>query len=115
LKVIRDTFSYSYGHGAIGLTCNHCAYYKYNGDLEIGSFKRSYCSLHNFSLKIMRNEKDRIFGEWFCKQFKNKNAFEWGLKEFNQLKDQLEENILYQASGKENLKGIHFKDLDLFE
>ncbi|UFH58044.1 hypothetical protein [Sulfurovum mangrovi] len=111
MKVIRDIFSYSYGHGAIGLTCNYCIYYKFNEDLEIGSLKRSYCSLHNFSLKIMRNEEDRILGEWFCKQFENKNAFEWGLKEFYQLKDELEDNVLYQACGKKYLNGTYFKDL----
>lgn len=56
-----------------------------------------------------------VSGEWFCKQFNNKNAHEIGIMEFETIKNDLEENILYEACQKEYLCMTHFDELKKIE
>ncbi len=106
MKKIKDIFSYSVGHGAIGISCSHkCKYFTYLN-------KQRKCIKHNVLLDIMLNDNGYVKGEWFCKNFEDSgDTHSIGIIEFNQIKDKLEDNILYEACGKEYLCMIPFDKL----
>jgi len=107
MKKIKDIFSYSVGHGAIGLSCSHkCKYYKYFN-------RKRECTKHNLNLNSIMLKKNTNFvkGEYFCKDYKDIGAHEIGLREFMQIKNKLEYNILYETCMKPYLCMTSFDKL----
>ena len=56
-----------------------------------------------------------VRGEYFCKQFDNIHPFPTAVEEFNIIKNDLEENILYEACQKEYLCMTSFDELEKIE
>jgi hypothetical protein len=74
------------------------------------------CTFHNISLNLELGNNGGVAGEWFCKTFVNSGkAFPKALEEFNSIKDQLEENVLYEACQKEYLCMTPFDELEKIE
>jgi hypothetical protein len=115
MKKIKDPFSYSVGHGAIGISCDHlCKYFKYNI-----LTKERFCLRHHVKLNnVFIGDDGFREGEFFCTDYENcinnisKGAHKLGLEEFNSIKDELEENILYEACGKEYLCMTPFDEIE---
>ena len=100
MKKIKDSFSYSVGHGAIGISCSHkCKYFSYSKEK-----KKRKCIKYNLSLDLIMVKDDGfIKGEYICNGYEDNGAHEIGLIEFYKIKNELEDNILYEACGKEYL------------
>ena len=111
MKKTKDRFSYGVGWGCAGISCSFCKHSLARRNEDTRKVKSAKCTLYNISLNIRINEGGHIEGEYFCKNFTDKNAFPQGLEEFNQMQDELEENVLYRAIGEDYLKAIPFKDL----
>lgn len=111
MKQIKDPFSYSVGWGASGIMCSFCTYCVAIRNEITKNIQSSKCNLYNISLNIQVSQEGFIRGEYFCKKFDNTNPFPLAVKEFLTIKDELEENVLYEACGKEYLHAIPFKEL----
>ena len=118
MRKVRDIFSYSVGHGAIGISCDHrCRFFSYNKKT-----KQRKCLIHNILLNdIFLTKQGYVKSEFFCNNYENfankesLGAHETGLIEFNNIKNQLEENILYEACQKEYLCMTSFDELEKIE
>jgi hypothetical protein len=115
MKKIKDIFSYSVGWGSAGIMCSFCKYLAVKEDRISGEITQCYCALHHVKLDVLRNEDGHFSGEYFCKDFNSKNLFPEAAEEFNSIKDQLEENVLYEACQKEYLCMIPFDELEKIE
>jgi hypothetical protein len=112
MKKVKDIFSYSVGWGSAGVMCSFCKYLKVKEDKVSGEIILCYCALHKLKLDILRNKDGYFSGEYFCKDFSNENPFPQAVEEFNSIKDQLEENVLYEACQKEYLCMTPFDELE---
>jgi len=106
MKKIIDPFSYSVGHGALGLSCADCMYYEFNADPI-----NRWCKLHKSSLNVMVDENGYLSGEWFCKSYVDNGAHEIGKNEFESIREELEEDILYQACQEKYLSMLSFDEI----
>jgi hypothetical protein len=111
MKKIKDIFSYSIGWGSSGVMCSFCKYSLGEVNQETKKIKSMKCTLHNIILNIQINSDGYIEGEYFCKNFYNTNPFPKAVEEFKNIKNELEENILYEACEEEYLIGISFENL----
>ncbi len=103
---IKDPFSYSVGHGFAGISCQLCNHYAF-----VKKELYSKCTYNNFILNILRDKNGYARGEWFCKNFESNNTFTYAVEEFSTIKDELEDNVLYEACNKEYLRAIPFDEL----
>jgi hypothetical protein len=97
---IRDPFSYSGRWDSVGLDCSNCDNFDPPSqwpDLN----KEICCVLHGVSLEIELGKDGYKRWEWFCKDFKNKNALPKAVDEFNSIRDLLATRILYRAYGRD--------------
>ncbi len=113
MKRIKDILLYKCRWDSLGVNCVFCKYHVSKG-LPITYL---CCKKYSLSLNIeLCINKDGIAGgicgEWFCKDFEDDgNACPDGIKEFEKIKDQLEENVLYEACQEEYLCMIPFSKL----
>jgi len=115
MNKIKNPFTYSVGHGFIGLSCGHrCKYFIF--DKKSNERK---CLLYKLLLNhIMLNEHGSIRSEFFCKKYENfksensSGAHEIGIIEFETIKNKLEDNILYEACHKEYLCITPFDEIE---
>ena len=115
MKNIKDIFSYSARWDSVGLSCTycqHCNKKNVEGDWPTNFLK---CNLHNISLNIELREDGYLSGAWFCKAFTDNGAFPKAVEELSLIKNQLEENILYEACQKEYLCMTPFDELEKIE
>lgn len=110
MKQIKDIFEIhdKWGIGLDCCECKHCSNPRKGGCWPTNDFQ---CNLHNISLNIELKENGFLNGEYFCKNFEDLNAFPPAVEEFSTIKDELEDNVLYEACGKEYLLAIPFKEL----
>ncbi|HYG37201.1 MAG TPA: hypothetical protein VD908_01220 [Cytophagales bacterium] len=107
---MKDTFSYSARWDSIGLDCSHCK--NFLGPSEWpDKDKVSQCLLHNLSLKIELGENGYKRGEWFCKDFDDLNAFPMAVKEFELIRKELQDCVLYVGNRNGELFEIKFDRL----
>ena len=115
MKKIKNPFSYSVGHGFAGQSCSHhCRFFNYNKNTKIRA-----CALHKLNLNnVFLTEDGYVRGEFFCCNYENLidennyGAHKVGLEEFKQIKNELEENILYEACQKEYLCMTPFEEIE---
>lgn len=119
MKQIKDSFSYSTRWDSAGISCVDCKYCNRKNIADDWPTNDLKCYLHTISLNIELKDKgitpSGIGGDWFCKNFENRNewpyAFPLAVEEFSTIKDDLEDNVLYEACGKEYLRAIPFDKL----
>ena len=120
MKKIKDPFSYSARWDSAGIDCVCCKYCNKKNIKEDWPTDDLRCNYHSISLNIELHskgfKKSGIEGEWFCKDFQDrgiedKGAFPRAVEEFNSIKDELEEKILYEACEQEYLCMIPFDEL----
>jgi hypothetical protein len=115
MKRIKNVFTHSVGFGFLGLSCGHyCKYFHYNKDT-----KERKCVLYNLRLNnIFLNKDGYVRGEFFCNHYQDlsnnpyESAHPSGLEEFNKIKPQLEDYVLYEACQKEYLCMISFDEIE---
>ena len=109
---IIDPFSYSARWSSIGLNCSHCNHSQSPNTWP--DLKRVFrCNLHQISLSIVLDESGYIRGEWFCKDFDDKDAFPKAVEEVLTIKGELKQYILYRGYGGKTgrLLEIKFEDI----
>jgi hypothetical protein len=113
--MVKDNFSYSARWETVGLDCCFCI--NFCGPATWPDVGRvSNCRLHKISLAIEIGVHGYKQGEWFCKQYTDVGkAYPPALKEFETMKPQLKERILYRAAygETENLIEVRFSDTGL--
>jgi len=111
MKKVKDPFSYGARWDSAGINCVYCVYCKSVGmpPIELS------CTFHNVSLGLELGKSGGINGEWFCKAFTDNGAFPKAVEELSLIKNQLEENILYEACQKEYLCMTPFDELEKIE
>lgn len=93
---MKDPFSYSARWDSIGLDCSNCN--NFIGPEKWPDInKESRCRFHKVSLKIELNKSGYKEGEWFCKNFGNKNASPKAVEEFESAKIKFKDKILYRG------------------
>ncbi len=114
--MIKDRFSYSARWDSIGLDCAFCKHFS-EPESWPDILKISKCLKHKIYLTFELNEDGYKSGEWFCKYFEDNNgAFPEAIIEFNSLKNEFRENIIYGGYGEEGyLKEVKISDQIFFD
>ncbi len=110
MKRIKDCFCYHDKWG-IGGSCIDCIYASISScDKECWPISNLCCKLHDISLNGIIKD-GYLYKETFCKNMKYTDV--WSKFEicFLEIKDQLEENVLYEACQEEYLCMIPFSKL----
>lgn len=117
-KKIVDTFEYHDKWG-IGGDCVYCKFCNKQSVKEDWPTDDLRCNLHKISLNIeLRNYGVRpsyLNGQYFCKSMEIVDSWEEFSNTFNTIKDDLEEDILYEACDKEYLCMTPFDELEKIE
>jgi len=112
MKNVKDIFSRSIGWDVTGVMCSFCRYSKGTRNFETKKVESVTCTLHHLNLKMQVSKTGHVKGEYFCKQFDNVHPFPTAVEEFEQIKNELEENILYEACQKEYLCMTSFEEIE---
>lgn len=95
---MRDPFSYSSRWDSIGLDCCNCNHF--SGPLNWPDVNKEIkCLRHRISLRIQLGNDGYKKWEWFCKHFDNRNADPESVKEFETIRSELDEGLLYRGYG----------------
>lgn len=96
---VADPFSYYGRFDSMDFDCSLCKHFQ--GPPKWPDVNKvSRCNFHNISLDFELGNNGYKTGEWFCKYFKfPKASFSWrGLSEFETIRNELEEAIVYRGS-----------------
>lgn len=94
--MITDNFKREGRWDSVGLDCSSCRYFKSPSNWPDKN-REIFCSFHKIPLSIELGEVGYKLGEWFCKEFNdNGKALANAVFEFNKIKKNLDENILYK-------------------
>lgn len=114
IEKIIDPFSYSARWDSAGINCGCCKFFQ--NITNSWPTTNIECTLHNKSLIIELNDDGYLEGEWFCKDFDNREqwpqASKTALEEYIRIQNSLKENILYRAIHKEYLDMVAFDSLE---
>ena len=108
---IRDPFSYSMGHGAAGVSCSDCDFFKFDPSKSNEDKEKRWCKLHDITLNVMVDVNGYLRGEWFCSNFSSSKVSSLSILEYESVRDSLKEGRLYQACAKEFFEFIDIVDI----
>lgn len=106
MKNIKDIFEYHDKWG-IGGDCGLCFYCNKRNTQEDWPADNLGCNYHKIDISIELTN-GYLNGQYFCKNMKIIYSRPEFYSSFNQIKDELEEDVLYEACEKEYLKSIPF-------
>lgn len=89
---IKDPFSYSFGHGAAGLSCSDCDFFEYCKESN-----SRHCNKHDKCLNMQVDSNGFVRGEWFCNSFQSNEIAKLAQSEFDSIKLELDSKSIYKA------------------
>lgn len=94
--MITDNFKREGRWDSVGLDCSYCSHFK--PPLNWPDKNREiFCNFHKISLSVELGRDGYKLGEWFCRNFKdNGKALGGAMLQFDKIKKNLDENILYK-------------------
>ena len=119
---VEDIFKYTARWDSVGLDCSYCIY---EANAVWPNIEQNYaCQFHNCGLSVQLGQNGYKEGEWFCKCFAKKEESwitKWfknprrphpdAIMVFKQIKNQLNDQVLYKCEKKKYLAEIPFKNL----
>ncbi len=107
---VKDTFSYTAKWESAGIDCSSCKFFAGPAEWPDKNNK-SKCTKHNIPLVIELGEDKYKEGEWFCRDYSDKDGFSNAVEHFHRIKHQLQPRTLYRCNQGEYLIEYNFDDI----